>query len=110
MATSSRHVTSSCLLLLLLVPQMTALASPAAQQLRDWTPGVEQTNSETTTIDAEADAKNVTDRQPPEPPHARPIVPCPVDCLCKNSETVDCRGAGIRNVSNFLSNQRVTKL
>lgn len=36
---------------------------------------------------------------------------CPVDCRCNPSiETVDCRQAGIRNVSNFLSNQHVIKL
>ncbi|XP_046655877.1 leucine-rich repeat-containing G-protein coupled receptor 5-like isoform X1 [Daphnia pulicaria] len=110
--TKARTMAKSCLLvgllMLVLVPQTTT--SPAAQQLPDWTPSSAEIQSETTTTIN--DAKNVTDYQPP-PPHARPIViPCPVDCVCKNSETVDCRGAGIRNISaiSFLSNQRVTKL
>lgn len=121
--TKARTMAKSCLLvgllLLVLVPQTTT--SPAAQQLPDWTPSSAEIQSETTTTTTTInDAKNVTDYQPPPPPlpappppHARPIViPCPVDCVCKNSETVDCRGAGIRNISaiSFLSNQRVTKL
>lgn len=119
--TKARTMATSCLLvgllllLLLLVPQTTT--SPAAQQLPDWTPSSAEIQSETTTTTTTInDVNNVTDYQPPPlpapPPHARPIViPCPVDCVCKNSETVDCRGAGIRNISaSFLSNQRVTKL
>ncbi|KAK4012887.1 hypothetical protein OUZ56_025137 [Daphnia magna] len=93
---------SCCVYWLLIAPVAT---SPAPQF--DWTA---QTNEETT--DLVLTLPTVTS----VPTTVHPFHPtassssCPVDCVCKNSETVDCRGAGIRNVSNFLANHRVTKL
>lgn len=93
----------SCCVYWLLIASVAT--SPAPQF--DWTA---QTNEETT--DLVLTLPTVTS----VPTTVHPFHPtassssCPVDCVCKNSETVDCRGAGIRNVSNFLANHRVTKL
>jgi len=41
---------------------------------------------------------------------AAPEFVCPLDCICKNAESVDCRGAGIRNISRLLRHRSVIKL
>ena len=35
---------------------------------------------------------------------------CPIDCLCQNSVSVDCRGTDISNITNLLLEESVTKL
>lgn len=97
---------SCCVYSLLIAPSMVAL-SPAPQF--DWTV---DTNGETSTTDVVSDVLTLPvvtlSTSTVQPFH--PTASCPVDCVCKNSETVDCRGAGIKNVTNFLANHRVTKL
>lgn len=52
-------------------------------------------------------ASPIIDNQPDSA--AVPFV-CPSDCVCKNALTVDCRGSGVANITNFLYRQPVTKL
>ena len=35
---------------------------------------------------------------------------CPLDCLCQNPTSVDCRGTDISNITNLLLQESVIKL
>lgn len=89
----------------LILPLMVVRSSPAPAPEFDWTSiDIDRTES---TISAESSTTAVTSTAKPG---RHQLLSCPRDCVCKNSETVDCRGSGIRNVTNFLANQHVTKL
>ena len=84
-----------------------SLVSPAPES--DW--NVDNISDARTDVIAEESTTVATSAPTIKQPQRHSIVvSCPVDCVCKNSETVDCRGAGIRNVSSFPANQHVTKL
>ena len=40
----------------------------------------------------------------------QPSFSCPIDCLCQNAVSVDCRGTDISNVTNFLLQEPIIKL
>lgn len=94
-----------CIVVLLILP-LTAVSSPTGTEF-DWTIEDDARTEPTLLVMTSTTSTTSTTARPAR----HQIVSCPTDCVCKNSETVDCRGSGIRNVtSNFLANQRVTKL